>query len=181
MSFWRNLLGNQLVWLCAVIGAGQQRAWPGVVAAAVYVGVELYCSRRRRSDLRLILLAVGCGLLIDTAMAASGWIRYAAPGPLAPFAPLWILALWAAFAMTLNGSFMRLQQHHWLVLPLGLLGAPLAYLAAARGWASVAFDEPRWLALLLLGLAWVAALLLLSLCAARWSGKPADASQWSRA
>ena len=42
------------------------------------------------------------GALMDGGLAASGWLVYAASAPSWP--PLWILAIWAAFALTLNHS-----------------------------------------------------------------------------
>ena len=30
--FWANVIGNQLVWLCAVVGAGQGLRWPALLA-----------------------------------------------------------------------------------------------------------------------------------------------------
>ncbi|MCV6801485.1 DUF2878 family protein, partial [Achromobacter ruhlandii] len=36
MRFWANLIGYQIVWFSAVIGAGQGLAWPGVVAATLF-------------------------------------------------------------------------------------------------------------------------------------------------
>ena len=41
MRFWANLIGYQLVWFSAVIGAGRGLAWPGVAAAGVFVAAQL--------------------------------------------------------------------------------------------------------------------------------------------
>ena len=65
---WRmlfNVAGNQIVWFIAVIAAGRGNAWPGVLAAAVFVGVHLAWSPRRGDDLKLVALAVACGLVAD--------------------------------------------------------------------------------------------------------------------
>lgn len=165
-----NLLGNQVVWLCAVIGAGQGLAWPGVVAAALYCLSQFWLNSTRRVDLRLVLAALALGLALDSAMAASGLARYAAPWPSSELAPAWILGLWAAFAMTLTQSLAFLQQRAWLAFVFGAIGGPLAYLGAARGWQAVTFAPPQWQGWLALAAGWGVAMLVLARLARHWSG-----------
>jgi hypothetical protein len=88
-----------------------------------------------------MLLALACAWLVDASAAASGTVRYAA-APLG-WAPPWIMALWAAFAMTLTTSMRFLQRHPALPALFGLLLAPLAYLSAARGFDAVRFTIPH--------------------------------------
>ncbi|HIE1097636.1 MULTISPECIES: DUF2878 domain-containing protein [Stenotrophomonas] len=164
--FWVNLLGNQLVWLCAVAGASRGRQWPALLAASLYIGSQLLTSPHPRLDLRLLTLALGCAWLVDASAAASGTVHYdAALLGWAP--PPWIMALWAAFAMTLTTSMRFLQRHAALPLLFGLLLAPLAYLSAARGFGAVQFAAPAWKGLLLLGIGWSIALSLLCWAARR--------------
>ncbi len=170
VRLWANVIGNQLVWLCAVIGAGHGLRWPALLAAAVYVGSQLAVAPQPWVELKLLLLALGCGLLVDGLAGASGTVRYAAGSALPWLAPVWILALWAAFAMTLTVSFAVLQRRLWLAALVGLLLAPLAYLSAARGWSAVSFSVPHWHGLALLGAGWAIALPLLAGCARRWQG-----------
>lgn len=180
---WRaalGVLGNQAVYLCAVAGAGRGRSWPGCVAAALFIGWQLALARQRPLELKLVLLALGCGLLVDGIAAASGRVLYAAhPGP-AWLAPRWILALWAAFATTLSSAFAPLQQRRRLAAALGLLLAPLAYLSAARGFDALQFPDPAWPGLLLLGIGWALALPLLVHAAGRWSAAAAAARPGGR-
>ena len=61
--FWTNLLGNQLVWLCAVAGAGRGWQWPALLAATIYIGSQLLTSPHPRLDLRLMLLALALSLI----------------------------------------------------------------------------------------------------------------------
>lgn len=165
---WANLLGNQLVWLCAVFGAGRGWQWPALLAATLYVVSQLATAAQPRLELRLLLLALACAWLVDGSAAASGALRYAAaPWGWAP--PPWIMALWAAFAMTLTASMTFLQRHWLLPIVFGLLLAPLAYLSAARGFDAVQFATPRWHGVLLLGLGWAIALPLLVWVAHRGS------------
>ncbi|KRG70592.1 DUF2878 domain-containing protein [Pseudoxanthomonas dokdonensis] len=166
--FWINLLGNQLVWLCAVIGAGRGLQWPALLAAALYIASQLAGAPRPRVELRLLWLALACGAVVDGVAAGSGLVVYAASVP-GPLPPPWILALWAAFAMTLTTSMAFLQRRAWLASLFGLLLAPLAYLSAARGWDAVQFAAPTWRGILLLGIGWALVLPLLAAAARRWS------------
>ncbi|MCR6702115.1 MAG: DUF2878 domain-containing protein [Dokdonella sp.] len=157
-------IGYQAVWLCAVAGAGRGLAWPGVAAAAAFVAAMLIAAARPAQEAVLVAAAIGAGALLDGALAASGWLRYAAAWPTAAFAPAWILALWAAFATTLPVLLPA-----WLSRPLpaalfGAIGGPLAYLGAARGFDAVAFVAP-WPALVTLALGWAVALVLLAMLA----------------
>lgn len=164
MSTWANFLGYQAVWFAVVASAGRGCAVFGLAAAAIFVAGQLALSVRRALDLRLMAAAVGLGVLIDGLLAASGWIRYASPAPALPphGAPLWILALWASFALTLPRSLIWLMRRPWLAVLFGILGAPLAYAGAARGWGAAHFVAPEARALGGLALGWGMALPLLA-------------------
>ncbi len=171
MNFWSNLVGYQIVWFSSVIGAGHGLYWPGVLAALLFAISQLAWSQQRGIELRLVAIALICGMVIDGGIALSGTARYAAneitllPGG----APLWILALWGAFALTLRHSMALVMRRPVIAMCFGAIGGPVAYLGAARGWQAITFIEPRWIPLLALSLGWAAALLLLSLLVARWS------------
>lgn len=168
---WANVLGNQLVWLCAVAGAGRGWQWPALLAATLYVGSQLLVSAQPKVDLRLLALALACAWLVDGIAAASGTVHYAA-SPLGWAPPPWIVALWIAFAATINVSMVFLQRHILLPILFGLLLAPLAYLSASRGFGAVELRHPSWHGLLVLGIGWSIALSILCNAASRWSRNP---------
>lgn len=179
MKLLANFVGYQLVWFCAVIGAGRGLAWPGVTAAAVFVLAQWVMSDQRSADARLVAVALLAGLLIDGVLAVSGLAAYAAPWPSPSFAPAWILALWCSFAMTLTHTMRFLHDRIALSAAFGAIGGPLAYLGAARGWGAVEFAEPRWQGLLWLALAWGLVMPLLAQLAQRWirGAEPTQDSQ----
>jgi Protein of unknown function (DUF2878) len=179
MTFWCNLIGYQIVWFSAVIGAGRGLWWPGAIAAAIFIALHLAFARQSRAgratDFKLLTIAILVGMMLDGTIATSGLARYAANGMTLPSggAPLWILSMWASFALTLRHSMTFLLGRPMLALVFGAIGGPLAYLGASRGWQVIAFAEPRWMALLALSIGWGLAIPLLTMLAIRWSGPTA--------
>jgi hypothetical protein len=171
MMFWVNLLGYQLVWFINVSSVAHGNPWLGVLASVTFVISQMLLSEHPTVDMRLLAVAVLLGSAVDGVLAASGSARYAAPSPALPpgGAPLWILGVWASFALTLNRSLGFLRARPLLALLMGAVGGPLAYLGAARGWQALAFHEPAWRGLLLLALGWAVALPLLTVLAHGWT------------
>ncbi len=175
MNIWANAVGYQIVWFSAVIGAGRGSWWPGVAAAAAFVVLHLALHRQtlgqRAIDVRLMFVAIACGLIMDGGLARSGLADYAADPLALPLGgpPLWILSIWASFALTLRHSMTFLLGRPLIAMLLGAIGGPLAYLGAARGWNAIVFAEPRWMAIAALIIGWAIAIPLLTTLASRWS------------
>ena len=178
MSFWGSLIGYQVTWFAIVIGAGREQPWPGIVTALGFVIWQSWGAQRALM-LRLVAVALLAGLVIDGALVRNGMLVYASPWPSPQWPPLWILAIWAAFAVTLPRSLAFLQGRPWLAAALGAVGGPLAYLAAAQVGSAVEFAMPQWPALVVLASAWAVAMPLLATYAmrsARAASLPALAS-----
>ena len=141
MRFWANLLGYQAAWFIAVGFAARGLAWPGMLACLGFAAISWWISPIRRSDLRLVGAALACGLLLDGVLAASGWLHYAAPLPALP-GPAWIATLWVAFAMTLQHSLQWVLARPLAAVLFGVIGGPMAYWGASRGFDAVAFAAP---------------------------------------
>lgn len=172
MTFWPSLIGYQLVWFAAVIGAAHGAAWPALIGFAVYATIQLWLARRFRVDLSLAATAIVLGFLIDGGLIRTGMASYATPWPSPAFASAWILALWATFAMTFTQYLTWLQHRLWLAAVCGMIGGPLAYLGAARGWHVVTFASPNWHGLLWLAAGWALATPLLAWMARRGTQRP---------
>lgn len=168
-----NAVAYQLVWFATVLGAGRGLWWPGPLAAlafiALHLGVFVRDGGERRHDLVLVVAAVACGLVIDGVLSASGAIVFAPAAPALPAggAPLWMLTLWGAFALTLRHSLRAVTARPLLAAALGAIGGPLAYLGAARASGVLAFPEPRGMTLAMVAAGWCLALGLLALLASR--------------
>lgn len=129
----------QATWLAAVAGAGQGLWWPGLVVLAVFAALQLGLGPWRRADACLFVGVSLLGFVLDSTFVQFGLMRFQAPVPWPSLAPVWMVALWTSFALTLNHSLAFLQNRPLFAALLGAIGAPLAYWAAGRGWHAVAF------------------------------------------
>lgn len=162
-----NLVFYEAVWFASVIGAQHGMSWLAVTAVLLFATWRWLVSPARRTECRLVAVALLLGFLFESLLVRSGMVTYAAPWP-AGMAPAWILALWAAFALTIVPLFGYLHTQPGLAAAFGALGGPLAYLGAARGWDAVHFTPPAWHALLALAFGWGLAMPLLTSLAHRW-------------
>ena len=165
--FWVNLALYEVVWFVSVIGAKHGLSWPAGMSALAFAAWRLMVSPDAATECRLVVIAVPLGWLVDGALVRSGLTTYAAPWPVG-MAPVWILALWMAFAFSVVPLFGYLHTRPWLAAALGAIGGPLAYLGASHGWDVVRFAPPIWRALLALALGWGMAMPLLTSLAHHW-------------
>ena len=174
MKIWLNVIGYELVWLAAVWGAAHDLPWLGAFALIPFA--LWYLSRPDgRADRWLFLVVLLAGSCLDSIYAASGLIRYVSPVPSVHAAPIWIIAIWGAFALTLRHSFRFLHGRPWLAALLGALGAPLAYLGAGRLGHAVQFAHGELAAMVALALGWAVALpAMLAFAVAMERSRPSD-------
>lgn len=149
-----NVVGFQIVWLLCVLGAGNAN-WPiALLAACAFAALSFSISTQRRLDLRTLLIALIVGFMMDSILAQSGLIRYASPFPSLNWAPLWIMALWLGFAMTLNHSLRVIYQDPWRTFLFGFIGGPIAYGIAALRFEAMIVQSSPWLAFLAVAAVW---------------------------
>lgn len=156
-----NVAISQAGWFGVVLAAA--RGMPALAALVACAGVAAHLVLMphgvRRTELRIVLAVMAVGALWDSALAASGVIRYPNGQWSAYLAPYWLVGLWALFATTLNVS-MRWMHGRWLMAILfGGMGGPLSFWAGARLGAAH-FPDPV-LALVLIGLGWAVLMPLL--------------------
>jgi len=127
-----NFVLFQIGWFACVIGAG--RGWPlaGTAVAAVIVATHVLRAARPARELKLVGVALAIGLVWDSALVSSGWMRFTSGVLVGGIAPPWILALWALFATTLNVSLGWLKGRPVVAALLGGVAGPLSYWAGAR-------------------------------------------------
>ncbi len=163
-----NFLLFQASWVACVVAGAAGRPYLAVLAAAVVVGFHLWRAPRALPEVALVAAVVGIGAVFDSLLAVSGWLVYASPVPFEQLAPVWILALWAGFATTLNVSLRWLRSYPVAAAAFGAVGGPAAYLAgSALGGVAL---QPAALAIAALAVGWAIAMPIVLRLSARYDG-----------
>ena len=158
-----NLLRYQIAWLATVLGAGLGHATLGALLGLLMIFLHLKTSSHRGREIKIILMSLLVGTLLETLLVSRGLIVYEGTLSLSKIPP-WILILWAAFGTTLNGFMSWFQARLLLASLLGALCGPLSWYAGQRLGALVV-PEPL-IGYLSLALGWAVCMPLLS-----WSAR----------
>ena len=159
MGLIKNFIGFQIGWFACVVGAAQGYPLVAVAVASIIVILHLLRDNNLYSELCLIISAVFIGIIWESLLLASGWLAYDSSGGASIFAPIWLVAMWALFATTINHSMAWLKNRYFLALLLGAVFGPLAFIAGENLGAVVFLD--RTMALTLLAVGWAVLMPLL--------------------
>lgn len=127
-----NVALFQIGWFACVLGAAHGLPWIGPLSAVAIIAWHCSHATRARPELALAAGALLVGAIFDTLLLHTGWIRFSAGALIAGTAPVWMMALWALFATSLNVSLRSLRARPGLAVILGAVGGPLAYFSGAR-------------------------------------------------
>lgn len=164
-----EFIAFKAVWLACVLGAARGHPWLGPAAFALSVLAHVALVRPPAGVWWLVAgLSVG-GFAIDSAFAAGELLRYAAPVPLDGMAPIWIVTMWANFALLFGSALGWLHHRYALAAAMGAIGGPAAYLAG-RSLGGVTFTADIGVIILALAVVWAVAVPLCGLTMRRLSG-----------
>jgi len=164
----------QLAWPACVIGAAHNIFWTGVVVVGALMIWQLNRTNRHPLDLRMLLVCLGLGFVLDSAWIQLGLLEFAMPWPSSQFAPAWIMLLWISVALVINHSMAAFKHRLWILAVAGGIGSPFSYFAGSR-FGAVEWLAPAWQVILATGLSWAIVLPLLFWMAREDKGKPAGA------
>ena len=164
----QNFILFQLGWLSCVIGGASSYHWTGVVVVAAIVAVHLVRSYRITSEVMLILITTLLGTTWDSALMAAGLLSFNNGVVFDALVPLWMVAMWALFATTLNVSMQWMKNRYLLAAVFGAIGGPVAYYAGHR-LGAVEFSQTST-ALLAVGAGWTVLMPLLINLSTRFNG-----------
>lgn len=152
-----NAVGFNIVWFITVFGAAGGLAWAGPSALLIFALVTLSMSARPRYDLTAMAVFATAGLVLDSTWSLAGALSYSAGWPSQQLAPIWLVTLWAAFALTIGHSLAWLRPRRVLAGLFGLLGGGFSYWVGARVGA-VELAIPAWQYGIGVGVVWAIAL-----------------------
>jgi hypothetical protein len=156
----------QLGWFIAIWGAAHQKLLPSMIAIALILMIYIIQARYKKEAFILLLLIMLLGPIFDQCLLSFGLIEYKSQFS-EYIVPIWIVALWGLFATTLNISLSWLKHYKLLAVLFGLIGGPLAYIAAEK---LNAIQLMNSYALLALALGWALLTPLSFVIAKRWNG-----------
>jgi hypothetical protein len=125
-----NFAAFQACWFANVLGAAHGLPWAGPLVTAGWLAVHLAGLRGEAAvELRVLVAAALLGWLADSGLVLAGLVTFPETTRLGGPSPVWMVALWAAFAATLRHSLGWLRGRLASGALLGAAGGPLAYLA----------------------------------------------------
>ena len=151
MGIFVNFIGFQIGWFACVIGAAKGQPLLAVICAFLIVAIHLY-RNRSYAELLIIVVAMLIGFVWESLLVASGWLSYSNTADSEMFAPVWLVAMWAVFATTINLSMAWLKGRRFLAAIMGAVFGPLAIVAGEKLGAVEFVSQP--IALIALSLGW---------------------------
>jgi len=165
MNVISNLIFFKVVWALSLFGVVIGYAWLGLLGLTFFSAWHAATASSAKADFLVAAIAVIVGLILDTLYIKSGLIAFNGELIWSEAAPLWILALWANFALTLNGCLRWLRERRLAAAALAFICGPVSYYGGiALGTATITGEH--YLLFGAIGIAWsvaVPALLWLSL------------------
>lgn len=117
-----NIVGFNISWFGLVLLG--DRFIPVVL---LFIGLHLFYCKKRKAELKLILIVTFIGILVDSALLFFDVLLFNDN----LFPPFWLIMLWAAFAATIAHSLKFLAESRVLQFYCGYIFPPLSYLAGA--------------------------------------------------
>lgn len=148
----------QTGWFACILGAAWEWPLTGALVAAALIGAHFARTIERAVELRLLLLALGVGVIVEAYQVRSGtYARFTSGAIVAWMSPPWLLLMWAQFATTFRWSLRGIMLRPVRAALFGAVGGPIAFWAGER-LGAVTLAAPLWAAYLRLGLTWGIAL-----------------------
>lgn len=165
----QNFIMFQIGWFSCVIGGASDRYyWVGIAVVAAIVTVHLLRANNMRSELMLITITMALGAAWDSSLMMAGVFSFPNGVVYAGLVPLWMVAMWALFATTLNVSMKWMKNNYVLAAVFGGIGGPVAYYAGHR-MGAINFDD-TFTALTAVAAGWAVIMPLLIALTTRFDG-----------
>lgn len=163
-----NFLVFQLGWLIVVMLGATVYHWGAILVVVGIIAYHLSVSPDTQRESKLIMLALGIGLVWESLLTVNGLVVYTHGQWYGDVAPIWIIAMWAMLATTLNVSLRWMHGKSALAFIFGAIGGPLAFIAGEK-LGAVTFPDFS-MAMLALALGWGLLFMLLMQLAERFDG-----------
>jgi len=165
----QNFIMFQLGWFCCVVGgASSEYYWLGVAAVSIIIAIHLVKASSVQNEIMLIIITMILGTAWDSALTVAGLFNFSNGVVVTGLVPIWMIAMWALFATTLNVSLRWMKNRYLLAMLFGAVGGPVAYYAGNRIGA-VEFSDAST-TLLAVAIGWSIIMPLLMAVSSRFNG-----------
>ena len=138
-----------------VIGVANQSEWIAISSVFIILFVHLFMARDRVNELFLVAAAGTMGFIADSILISTGLFSALGQIGLQGTAPLWLVCLWMLFAITINYSLGWMKGRYVTAMVMGVIFAPLAYVAGDKfGVLSFSSEYSLYFILVIIGLVW---------------------------
>jgi hypothetical protein len=161
-----NLVLYEAGWFGCVLAAADGRPVLALAAVLLSAAVHVALAADRSRELALMMAAAVLGGIVDSVTVRLGVLRFAAPLGPEGMAPVWVVGMWAQFAIVFRFCLAWMSGRYWSGALLGAVGGPLSFVAGAR-LGAVELLPPLGRSVTLLAVLWALALPTLLLCADR--------------
>jgi len=137
-----------------MLGAANGLSYFGPLVMTLLLIAHYYFFVSNIKEIYFILIIGVVGTLVDTLMFLSGSFIYTGAYSREVFvAPLWITAMWAGFAATVNHSMLFFKDRWILMVIAGAVFGPAAYFTG-ESLGAIEFRLPSLLSGLVIGIVW---------------------------
>lgn len=126
---WFNALGFQAVWWSCIYFHDLLWGLPAVVCASIYIAIHFLLIGKRKKEFILVSKIFGMGLIGEALVSFLGIYTFVSKPLISFMAPLWLIALWIAFACTVNHSLKLVITKPKFSVPVGMVMGPFTYLS----------------------------------------------------
>jgi len=128
-----DIIGFKICWLLCAFCSVWEQPYLGPIVTVLFIMIHLFIVNFNKKDIQIICIAIFCGFIIDSLFSIFGFIDYQG-GIFTKYnlAPLWILSMWAGFALTMLYSLESIRTKYFISSILGFIGGPLSYSAGVR-------------------------------------------------
>ena len=129
-----NLILFQFSWWVCVLGTSNGLSYIGPLFMFLFLVLHLFYLNPNFQEIKFVILIALIGTMVDTGLASTGVISYEGiyTHSTRYLAPLWITAMWAGFAATVNHSMYWLNNRSVAAFLLGAIFGPLSYLTGSK-------------------------------------------------
>lgn len=136
-----------------MLGAVHGQPGLGPIITAVVALYAIRVSKNSTCEAKFLILATILGTVGDSIPRALGAYEFRAAVDVPWGYPIWMSALWTAFATTFHSSFSWLSGAYFRAALFGAIGGPLAYSAGAS-LGAIVIQEPTAKSLFVIGSFW---------------------------